>query len=84
MATSELQALQELCARIERLHKDGYHVLRGNEAEATRSAYYRYWLEAGKPDSRLHARIARSVYANNGINLALLRPALAELVAEIN
>ncbi|CAJ0683681.1 hypothetical protein LMG18102_00052 [Ralstonia mannitolilytica] len=79
MATSSDKALEALCRQIEQHYKSGAHIVTGADAEAIRSGYYRYLVGCGKPETKLHSRIARSVYAQDGVHLALLRPALAEL-----
>ncbi|CAJ0784604.1 hypothetical protein [Ralstonia chuxiongensis] len=75
-------ALDFLHAILRGDYGKGDVVLTGDEAEAVRNAYYQYWSSCGQPASRLHARVARSVYASKGIHLGLLRPALAALLGE--
>lgn len=84
MTTSQRYLLEALCRQIEQHYESGTRVVKGADAEAIRSHYYRYWAACGKPDSKLHSRIARSVYAQDGVHLELLRPALAELTGERN
>ncbi|CAJ0877193.1 hypothetical protein R20233_02302 [Ralstonia sp. LMG 32965] len=80
MSNSRAQSvLDELCEQVGEHYNRKRFILRGREAETVRNCYYRYWLASGKPNSRLHKRIARSVFASRNIHLRILLPALARL-----
>lgn len=56
----------------------------GDDAESVRMAYYRYWSDCGKPHSEFHRCLARAIFANEGIQLWFVRPALAAMLGALD
>lgn len=73
-------AVETLRALVQGEYGGGRSLLVGEEAERVRCAYYQFWVDCGRPSTRLHARIARSLYTNRAIHKGMICPALAALL----